>query len=123
MKLDFDSATSALTIGAYGPGWIQIRDQRITTPCVVSAQAVTTDLLPPHLAALEFAHFERLAEHGADIVILGTGSRQHFVDYTFVTRLAALGIGLEVMDTGAACRSYNVLVGEERAVLAALYML
>lgn len=123
MKLDFDSATSALTVSAYGPGWIQIREQRITLPCVVSAQSVATDLLPPRLAALELAHFERLAEHGADIVILGTGARQHFVDYSFVTHLAARGIGLEVMDTGAACRSYNVLVGEERAVIAALYMI
>ena len=55
--------------------------------------------------------------------LLGTGARQIFLDAEYTRFLAARGIGLEVMDTGAACRSYNILAGESRPVVAALFML
>jgi len=123
MKVDFDTAPGVLTVRAYGAGWIQVGDRRIEQPCVVSAQRVATDILPPRASEITAQHLELLQGFGADIIILGTGSRQHFIDHALIGHLAAQGIGLEIMDTGAACRSYNVLAGEERAVIAALYML
>ena len=84
---------------------------------------ILTDLLPSAISDLAQRHFARVAELNVDIVLLGTGAQQAFVDYAYVHWLAEQRIGLEVMDTGAACRSYNVLVSEGRAVAAALYMI
>ena len=123
MKLDFDTATARHAVTAYAEGWIRVGDQRITVPCVVTAAGIVTDLLPPAFCDLTHQHFARLAELNADIVLLGTGAQQKFVDYAYVHWLAEQRIGLEMMDTGAACRSYNVLVSEGRAVAAALYMI
>ncbi|MEX2482640.1 MAG: MTH938/NDUFAF3 family protein [Gammaproteobacteria bacterium] len=123
MKLDFDTETPHNSVTAYADGWVRIGDQRIEQACVITARGIYTDLLPPAITALSGAHIERLAELDADIVLLGTGAHQRFIDYAHVQWLAERGIGLEMMDTGAACRSYNVLVAEGRAVAAALYMI
>lgn len=123
MKLDFDTAASRHAVTAYGEGWIRVGDHRITIPCVVTAAGIIPDLLPSAVGGLTQQHFARLAELNADIVLLGTGAQQQFVDYAYVDWLAEQRIGLEMMDTGAACRAYNVLVSEGRAVAAALYMI
>jgi len=123
MKLDFDTTTARHSVTAYAAGWIRVGDQRITVPCVVSAAGIVTDVLPSAVGDLTEQHFAHLATLNADIVLLGTGARQNFVDYAYVHWLAERRIGLEIMDTGAACRSYNVLVSEGRAVAAALYMI
>lgn len=122
MKIDFDQHPGTLTIAAYGPGWIRVRDRLIECPCVISPSTVHTDLLPPQLADLSWLHFEQLCRLSPEIILLGTGARQSFIDYAIVRELAERGIGLEAMDTGAACRSFNILTGEERAVIAALFM-
>jgi uncharacterized protein len=69
------------------------------------------------LRAEDFALFESL---GVDIVLLGTGRRQRFPHPRLTAALAKGGIGVEVMDLQAACRTYNILVAEERKVAAAL---
>jgi uncharacterized protein len=56
------------------------------------------------------------------IVLLGTGSRLALPNIDLMTVLAAQGVGLEIMDTPAACRTYNVLVHEDRDVVAALFI-
>jgi uncharacterized protein len=61
-----------------------------------------------------------LKQLGAEIVLLGTGPRQRFPHPRLTAELARAGIGLEVMDLQAACRTYNILVAEERKVAAAL---
>ena len=69
------------------------------------------------LRAEDFAVFETL---GVEIVLLGTGARQRFPHPRLTAALAKAGIGVEVMDLQAACRTYNILVAEERKVAAAL---
>jgi uncharacterized protein len=123
MKLDFDDDPSTLLVSAYADGWVSIGERRIEQPCVVAPSRLITDLLPPALESLELSHMAAIAELEPEIVLLGTGARQVFVDYALTTLLAECGAGLEVMDTGAACRSYNILAGEGRAVVAALYMI
>jgi uncharacterized protein len=71
-------------------------------------------------AGLEPAHFERIAALEPELVIFGSGSRLRFPKPALVRALIERGIGLETMDTGAACRTYNVLVSERRRVLGAL---
>lgn len=122
MKLNFDERAGAYAISAYADGWVRVGERRIDVPCVVTPTGVHTDLLPARLDLLGPSEFERLLALAPEIVLLGTGARQHFVDFAFTRLLAAHGVGLEVMTTGAACRSYNVLLAEDRVVIAALFM-
>jgi uncharacterized protein len=71
-------------------------------------------------AALAEADFERIAALGPEVVLLGTGARLRFPHPRLSAPLARAGIGLEVMDLQAACRTYNILAAEERIVAAAL---
>jgi uncharacterized protein len=77
---------------------------------VASADALTLESLAPVLELGPAAGF----------LLLGTGAAQIFPDPAIRTAFAAAGLGLEAMDTGAACRTYNVLLGEERVFCAAL---
>lgn len=71
---------------------------------------------------LREADFERMAAFGPDLVLFGSGARMRFAPPALLRPLAAKGIGIECMDTAAACRTYNVLVSERRPVLAALLL-
>ena len=71
-------------------------------------------------SALAMADFERMAAFAPELVIFGSGRRMRFAPPALLRPLAERGIGIECMDTGAACRTYNVLVSERRSVLAAL---
>lgn len=122
MKIDFDENTGLLAIASYADGWIRIGDRRIDTPCVVTPTAIRTDILPGNLEAFGLDHCAALLELNPEILLLGTGAGQRFVDHALHRYLAQHGVGLEVMNLGAACRSFNVLVGEQRAVIAALFV-
>ncbi|MDO9074412.1 MAG: Mth938-like domain-containing protein [Rubrivivax sp.] len=83
------------------------------------------EVLPWDAAApeeLTAAHFERLAAMQPELVIFGSGARLRFVAPALLQALMALRIGVETMDTPAACRTYNVLASEHRRVLAALLL-
>lgn len=74
------------------------------------------------LAALTAAHFEQLLALEPEVVIFGSGARLRFVSPALLRPLIERHIGVETMDTGAACRTYNVLASEGRSVVAALLM-
>ena len=123
MKIDFDQHAGFLSIAAYGPGWIRVRDTRIEAPCVITPTDIHDDVLPAGFDELGITHLDKLVALRPEIILIGSGSRQRFVDHALGARLAAAGIALESMDTGAACRLFNILVSEDRAVIAALFML
>ena len=123
MKIDFDQHSGFVSIAAYGPGWIRVGDTRIETPCVVTSAEILCDLLPASFDQLVPAHFDGLIALRPEIILLGSGARQHFVDHGLTVHLANAGVALEAMDTGAACRLFNILVSEDRGVIAALFML
>ena len=122
MKIEFDRRDGTFLIASYAASWVRIGDVRYESPCVVTPNAIYPELLPVHIDGLEVCHFEALLSLSPQIVLLGTGERQRFIDFSYQALLASHGIGLEIMTTGAACRSYNVLVGEHRAVIAALFL-
>lgn len=72
--------------------------------------------------ALTTGDFERLGEYGPELVIFGSGKRIRFAPPHLLRNLMARRIGIETMDTSAACRTYNVLAGESRKVVAALLL-
>lgn len=123
MKFSFDNDNQPrLTISAYTKSWIRVGNEQVTRPCVVFADTVDTVILPPSIEQLATAHFERLMQFAPEVILLGTGSRQRFLTPALTQCLLTNGVGMEAMDTGAACRSFNVLVAEGRAVLAALFI-
>jgi uncharacterized protein len=123
MKLQPDKSSS-LTINAYGPGWIEVNGEKFTHSLVVSSLPGSSpvDWVVRRFEDLQAHDFERLAESGAELVIFGSGQRLRFAPAAWLTSLMARGIGLESMDTPAACRTYNILASEGRKVVVALLL-
>ena len=120
MKFELDQTDRHLTIRSYGAREIVVGDQRLTRPVVLCGASIDIDLLPPTLEQLGPDHIERLCALGVDLLLIGTGARQVFLDPALTAPLLSRGIGCEAMDTAAACRTYNILSGEGRNVAAAL---
>lgn len=122
MKFTLESSSRVNLIRSYSAHEIRIGEQHLHASCIVSADTVITDWEPASFAELTPQHLERVLTLNPDVVILGTGPTQRFPAATIRTTLAARGVGLEVMDLGAACRTFNILVQEERRVAAALFL-
>ncbi len=122
MKLHADARTPLNTFTGYGPGFVEINRVRFAHAVLVAPEGPVAAWEVDGFDALAPAHFERLRALGPDVVLLGTGERQRFPDPRLVAVLAQARIGVDVMDTQAACRTYNILMAEGRRVLAALLM-
>ena len=120
MKLHADLNPSLNTVTAYGEGYVEINRQRHEGPLVIRPEGEILAWAVADFEALTGEHFEALLEHGPELVILGTGARQRFPHPRLTVSLARVRIGIEVMATGAACRTYNILMGEGRRVVAAI---
>ena len=121
MKLQPDKS-NVPTVRAYGEGWIQVDDQKHVQSVLVSSLQDTppTPWGPRQFEELRSEHLAELAACGAELVILGTGQRLRFTPPSWIQSFAEQGVGLETMDTIAACRTYNILASEGRKVVAAL---
>ena len=119
MKIQPDKST-VQSITGYGPGWIAVGGERVDTSVVVSSTGLRLPWDCRHFADLAAGHFSMLAGLDAELVIFGSGSRIRFPAPAWLAPLMARRIGLETMDTPAACRTYNILAGEGRLVVAAL---
>lgn len=123
MKMSLDTGTASYLIRAYAPGSITINQAEYTADLIVMPDWLITDWESAPVAELRAAHFDLLADYGPEIVLLGTGREQRFPPARLIADLGRRGIGLEVMDTAAACRTFNVLMSEDRRVAAALMMI
>jgi uncharacterized protein len=120
LKLHADLNPALNTITAYGEGWVEINRNRHEGALVVRPEGEILAWRVAGFDALESVHFEALLEHSPEVVIFGTGARQRFPHPRLVAPLARARIGVEVMATGAACRTYNILMGEGRRVVAVI---
>jgi uncharacterized protein len=111
------------TIKAYGPGTIKIGSRVYQQALIIGPSAIIDDWSPQTPEELQADHIERFLALEPEIVILGTGARLCFPSPEITRSLMAAGVGLEVMDTASACRTYNVLLGEDRRVIAGLMMI
>ena len=119
MKLHRSTPSSAQTITAYGDDYVMVNGERRDSSTVVTPER-SVAWENRTFGALTRDDFTFLAGLGVEIVLLGTGARQRFPDPRLTQPLAQAGVGLEVMDLKAACRTYNILVAEERKVGLAL---
>jgi len=122
MKLHASRPSSLNTITAYGPGFIEVNAQRHQHALIVQPEAPVEPWPVSRFEDLSEGDFERLLARGPDVVLLGTGTRQRFPHPQLTARLGAARIGVEAMDSGAACRTYNILMAEGRQVLLAVLL-
>jgi len=124
MKLHADQP-DALAITAYGEGWVAVNGQRHTGNLVLTSEGHVQAWGDQRFEDLTAAHFEQLADlmkEPPELVVFGSGSRLRFVRPALLQGLMSRRIGVETMDTAAACRTYNILAGEGRRVVLALLM-
>ena len=116
MKLHLAQNAGLLTFSSHGPGYVSVNGKQHTGSVLVCGREIVNDWAPNGFDGLDAAEFARLADMGAEIVLFGSGDRQRFPSPALLKSLITRGIGLEVMDTKAACRTYNILVAEGRNV-------
>jgi len=121
MKFTLDSRNDINLIRGYGPGEVRIAELVQHAPCIVTADRLILDWPVSALATLSVADLDAVFALQPDVVLMGTGPKQIFPGSGIRQAFAMRRIGLEVMDLGAACRTYNILVQEERRVAAVLF--
>jgi uncharacterized protein len=107
-------------IAALGDDWIRIGETEYRQNLVVTPDSVATGWAPAGFAALTTDGFAALLQHEPELVLLGTGAVQRFPHPRLLQALSSARVGVEVMDTRAACRTFNILVAEDRRAVAAL---
>lgn len=121
MKMQPDRS-DAQTINGHGAGWVSVSGQRIEHAVLVGSRGLLVPWGVERFDELTSAHFETLAAQGNEIVIFGSGPRLRFPPTAWLQPLMLRRIGLESMDSAAACRTYNILAAEGRNVLLALLL-
>jgi uncharacterized protein len=119
VKLHASAPSAFNTFTAYGDGYVMVNGQRFEANMIVLPER----LMPwevTDFAALKETDFQVFIDMDLEILLLGTGPKQRFPNPRLTQALAARRIGVEAMDLQAACRTYNILMAEERRVAAAL---
>ena len=122
MKMALDDSGGLNVVRAYEPGRVHIREHSFTCSLIALPDRLFTEWDADSAQQLRAAHFQPLLDAAPEVVILGTGETQVFPEPTVFMTLMDLGIGFEVMDNAAACRTYNILLGEGRQAALALIM-
>ena len=120
MKLHPNATQHYQTVTGYFAGGVEINAQPYDYSLIVLPETAPRAWPVVSFEQLRVEHFEQLLADGPDVVILGTGDRQRFVHPRLTAPLTSLRIGVECMDTNAACRTYNILMAEGRKVTLAL---
>lgn len=132
MKISLEQTGGIYTLHSYRDETITIRppnaapddDEKLIQlkgSCLLSATTLIDNWPPQQMAQLTAEHLQAIHELKPEVLLLGSGSKMSFPKTEQLAALVKLGIGYEVMDTAAACRTFNVLVGEGRKVVAALF--
>lgn len=124
MKIDLDPIpVDQYHIQSYRAGVITVNNEHYKNSFIISPKKLITDWPPESFSDLATHHIQQIISLQPEIIILGTGASLHFPAPELIADIFKLDIGFEVMDTGAACRCYNLLVSEARKVAAGLLMI
>jgi uncharacterized protein len=121
MKLQPDKS-DAQSISGYGPGWVGVNGEKISHSVIIGSGGERIQWACSRFEDLGPEQFAQLAQLDAEVVIFGSGSRIRFPKAAWLQPLMARRIGIETMDTAAACRTYNILAQEGRNVAVALLL-
>lgn len=120
MKLQADRIEGQNAVARHGPDGVVINGAEYRESVIVPWQGMVSRWQVDSFDDLTEDRFAALAAQGPELVIFGSGSRIRFVKPALLRPLIERRIGVETMDTAAACRTYNVLLAEGRSVVAAL---
>lgn len=109
-------------INSYGPGYVIINNYRYNRTLIVIPNRIITDFPPQRIEQLAAHHFDLLSPNNFDVLLIGTGAEIYFPPPDIFSAWEDRHIGVEIMNTGAACRTYNLLVAEDRRVAALLFI-
>ena len=123
MKFSEDTQATHNNISRYGKGFVQIKEKLINTSVIVETETVVADWRPQTLSEMTVEDCKLLIKSKPDVIILGTGEHQQFPEREILKLFAQNQVGLEVMNTAAACRTFNILLSEDRSVVAGLFMI
>lgn len=120
MQLSQETSTALYQIQRYESGHITINNHVYSDSLLLMPNQLLAPWGPPSMALLTPEHFEALLKYEPELVILGTGKKLLFPPSDLFQMLTKAQIGVEIMDTSAACRTYTLLASEGRHVLAIL---
>lgn len=124
MKIELDNSLAhPYRINSYEKGSILIGNERFVSSVIISPSNIVNNWQPQKFIDIASHHLDQILEMKPEMILIGTGRQQHFLKSELLLNIIKLNIGIEVMDTGAACRSYNILLQEGRNVAAALIMI
>lgn len=120
MKLHLSNTAGLNLFTAYGEGFVAVNHEKYGKNLILLPESIIPEWSTATPATLDAADMAKLLELGVEIILLGTGRQLRFPPGALLRPFAPAGIGLEVMDLQAACRTYNILAAEGRKVAAAL---
>ncbi len=121
MKFHLSTSTGNIVTGL-GPGWVRIGAIEYRENLVLTPAAIAVGWAASGFEGLAEEDFAGLLSYAPDVVLFGAGSAIRFPEPRLTRALAEARVGLEVMDTAAACRTFNILAAEGRSVVAALLL-
>lgn len=119
-QLSLDPPGDHHFVRAVSAAGVRIGETVYTGALAIAAETLIEDWAPTRLEDLEEAHLETILRLDPEVVLLGTGARQAFLPPAQLAPFYRRGVGVEMMSTDAACRTFNVLASEGRRVVAAL---
>lgn len=122
MKLHSDPQSSLNTITGYGIGYIEVNSKVYPHALIVQPEGVISPWPVSAFADLSSDNLASLCVFKPELIIIGTGKKQQFLKPELIKPLIQAKIGFEMMDSQAACRTYNILMNEGRQVLAAIIL-
>ncbi|MCG8324235.1 MAG: Mth938-like domain-containing protein [Thiotrichales bacterium] len=121
MKIELDHGRQDINrITSYTDDCLYINEKRISRSCIITAREIIQDWSPVSVTDIRPAHFDPVLALQPEIILLGTGSELIIPDMEVCAHIQGRNIGFEFMDSGAAIRSYNILISEDRNVALAL---
>ncbi|NHC07491.1 Mth938-like domain-containing protein [Azonexus fungiphilus] len=120
MKLHTTSTAGLNLFTAYGDDYVAVNHEKHEKNLIVLPESLRPGWSTANVATLQESDMQQLLDLGVEVILLGTGKRLRFPAPALMRPFAPAGIGLEVMDLQAACRTYNILASEGRKVAAAL---
>ena len=122
MKLHSDPQSSQNTITGYGIGFVEVNKTPYSYALIVQPDGEVKAWSVEECQELSEEHFSMISALQPELVIVGTGKKQIFLNPKILQPLIRAKIGFEMMDSQAACRTYNILMGEGRKALAAIIL-
>ena len=119
MKFHLSTATGNIVTG-FGEGWVRVGAQEYRGNLLLTPEAVVSPWAADGFDALNEAHLREMLASSPEVVLLGTGRTMRFPPTPLQRIMIEARVGLEIMDTAAACRTYNILAAEGRRVAAGL---